>query len=125
MKLLKLTLLFIFSAFSLGSNAQTAADIINKYIDAIGGKDKLENMKSIVMTGSMNVMGNEAPLTISVLNGKGYKSEVDFNGQKIVQAFTDKGGWSINPMAGNAAPQPIPDDQFQAGKDQIYIAGQL
>lgn len=125
MKLLKLSFILICSIVALGSKAQSADDIVNKYIAAIGGKDKLENMKSIIMTGSMNVMGNEAPLTISVLNGKGYKSEVEFNGQKIVQAFTDKGGWAINPMTGSTAPQQIPDEQFQAGKDQIYIAGQL
>ena len=48
----------------------------------------------------MEVMGNQAPVVEQLLEGKGFKSEIDFNGSKIIQCYTDKGGWSVNPMAG-------------------------
>src|SRR3978361_297906 len=97
----------IFSVFAVTTllsaarlQAQTADEIVNKYIEAIGGKDKIKQVNSVYLEGSVQVMGNESPTTVTILNGKGYKSESDFNGQKIVQCFTDKGGWSINPMGG-------------------------
>ncbi|MEP6725911.1 MAG: hypothetical protein ABJC98_08855, partial [Bacteroidota bacterium] len=81
-------------------HAQTADEIVNKHIDAIGGKDKIKQITSVYLEGTTQVMGNENPTTITILNGKGYKSESDFNGQKAIQSYTDKGGWSVNPMGG-------------------------
>lgn len=125
MKSLKLSLLFLLVITGLFSNAQTADDIINKHIEAIGGKDKINNIKSVQMESVMTVMGNEAPMTTTILNGKGYRNEIDFNGTKIVQVVTDKGGWMVNPMMGASDPTAMPDDQFKVSKDQITIGGPL
>lgn len=105
--------------------AQTADEIVAKHIEAIGGKDKISQIKSIYSESTMSIMGNEAPNTTYILNGKGFKTEIDMGGQKIVQAYTDKGGWSINPMTGATDAQPIPDEQFKAAKGQIYAGGPL
>ncbi len=103
------------------ANAQTADDIIAKHIDAIGGKDKLSQVTSMVTESSVTVMGNEAPATTTLLVGKGYKNEMEANGQKIVQAVTDKSGWAINPFAGGTDAAAMPDDQYKGMKGQIYL----
>ena len=41
------------------SQAQTADEIVNKYVDAIGGKDKLDQIKTKTIEGTTQVMGNE------------------------------------------------------------------
>jgi len=125
MQSLKLSLLLAATVFTLASHAQTADEIVNKHIEAMGGKDKIKDIKSIYTEGVMNVMGNEAPVTTTVLNGKGFKSEVDFNGQKIVQVVTDKNGWAINPMMGSTDPQKMPDEQYNTSKDEIFVGGPL
>jgi hypothetical protein len=106
-------------------SAQTADEIVGKYIAAIGGKDAIGQVKSMYMETSVLVMGNDSPGTTTILDGVGYKSETDFNGQKIIQCLTDKGGWMVNPMAGAADPAPMPDDQYKARKGDIYVGGQL
>ena len=117
--------LFVLTTFlGLSVSAQTADEIINKHIDALGGKDVISKVSSLYMEGSMQVMGNEAPTTVYVLAGKGYKTETDFNGQKSIQCYTDKGGWMVNPMAGGGA-QPMPEEQFNANKEQVNIGGIL
>jgi hypothetical protein len=103
----------------------TADEIVAKYVDAIGGKDAISKVKSVYMETSVAVMGNDAPGTTLLVDGVGYKSVVDFNGSKIVQCYTDKGGWSVNPMAGATDPAPMPDDVYNAGKGQIYVGGPL
>lgn len=105
--------------------AQTADEIITKHFEAIGGKDKISQIKSIYEESSVQVQGNDAPSSLSILNGKGYRLESEFNGQKIVQVYTDKGGWSINPMAGGTDAVALSDEQYKPNKDQIYIGGPL
>ena len=107
------------------ASAQSADDIINKHIDAVGGRTTIGKINSIYEEGTMQVMGNEAPNNITILNGKGYKSETDFNGQKIVNTVTDKGGWMINPMAGASDATALPADQYKNLKAQLYIGGPL
>lgn len=118
-------LLFVAITGLIKVNAQTVDEIINKHIDAIGGKAKLDQVKSIYSESSVAVMGNDAPSSLTILNGKGYRLETDIQGQKMVQVYTDKGGWAINPFGGAAEPQAMPDDQYKAGKDQLDVGGPL
>jgi len=82
-------------------------------------------MKSVYTEATVNVMGSDNPASTTLLVGKGYRSEADINGSKIIQCYTDKGGWSINPFAGVTDAAPMPDDQYQAGKDDIWVGGSL
>ncbi len=105
---------------SITVNAQTADDIINKHLDAIGGKDKLGQIKSVVIEANVNAMGNDAPSKTTILVGKGYKMEMEMMGQPVVQAVNDKGGWAMTPQTGGAA-QAIPDDQYKSSKGQLNV----
>jgi len=105
--------------------AQTADEIVSKYVAAIGGKDAISQVKSVHSESSVSMMGSENPSTTTIVDGVGFKNETEFNGAKIVQCYTDKGGWIINPMAGGADATPMPDDVYKAGKAQIYVGGAL
>jgi len=105
--------------------AQTADEIIAKHVDALGGKDKIAQIKSVYIENSTEVMGNEAPTKVYVLNGKNYRMESDFGGQTMVQVVSDKGGWAIMPFGGSTDPAAMSDDQFKQGVDNIYLADPL
>jgi len=113
------------SAPTANLTAPTADEIVQKYVTAIGGKEAIGKVKSISMESSAQIMGADAPGTTVILDGVGYRSDTDFNGNKIVSCYTDKGGWSINPMTGASDPTPMPDDQYKMGKAQIYVGGAL
>ena len=125
MKKINSFLLAVTVLFTSAVQAQTADEIINKHIEAIGGKEKLSQIKSLYLENTMEIMGNPAPVTEYLLEGKGFKSESEFNGSKIISCYTDKSGWSINPMAGSADAQPMPDGLYKSGKVQIYVDGVL
>jgi outer membrane lipoprotein-sorting protein len=105
--------------------AQTADEIINKYFDAIGGRDKIAQIKSVRMENTIEAMGGEGPSTITILNGKGYRIDSEVNGNKITQVYTDKGGWAINPFMGSTTPQAVPEDVYKQNKDRLDVGGPL
>jgi len=106
-------------------HAQTADEVVNKYVAAIGGKSAIENVKSVYIESEVEVMGNTLPSNTWIINGKGFKSETDFNGAKIVNVITDKGGWMINPPMGVNTATALPDEQLKAMKGRMDIGGPL
>jgi outer membrane lipoprotein-sorting protein len=103
--------------------AQTADEIVNKHIEALGGKAKLNAIKTIYTEYDIDMQGNQASGVSYIINGKGIRNEMDFGGQKIVQCFTDKGGWMLTP--GQTTPTTLPEDQVKTQKDQFNVGGPL
>jgi len=120
---LYLTSIALLPAFAF-LQGQTVEEIIAKSILAAGGKDSIAKINSITMESTTQVMGNELATTTVILNGKGYKNSSDMNGQAIVQCYTEKGGWSINPMGGGS-PEALPPGQLKYTRLQFEIGGPL
>jgi hypothetical protein len=102
-------------------SAQTADEIINKYVQAIGGKDVLDTITSIYIESTFDVMGTQGPIKTTTLNGKGMKQEIEIMGSLMITCYTDKGGWTINPMTGATSPEDMPEAQYNSGKEQIVV----
>ena len=99
--------------------AQTAEEIVAKNLQAVGGNDVIASTKSAVITANLEVMGNDVPTVTTIVVGKGFKSETDFQGTKIIQAMTDHGGWTVNPMAGATTPTAMSDAELKSAQRQL------
>lgn len=119
----KLTIFGILLLAGAVLSAQSADDVISKYLDAIGGKKKISKMTSMVVQGTMEIEGMEGVTTTTTLSGKGVKMELDMMGSMVVNCITDQGGWTINPFMGSSTPEDIPEDQYNSAKYQIVIGG--
>jgi hypothetical protein len=107
------------------THAQTADDVINKHIAAIGGKDVINKIKSQITESSISLMGSDLPSTSTLLVGKGFKNVSSYNGQEIVQCITPTSGWMINPLAGVLDPVPIPEEQLKEAQSALEVGGAL
>ena len=118
--------LFLSAALGVATvKAQSVDDIVNKHLDALGGKTVINAVRSVYVESTVDLMGNEAPSITYILNGKGYRNELDFNGSKIMQCVTDKGGWGINPLMGQTAATDIPGDQLKSSQLNLNLGGPL
>ena len=122
MKKLRTILLFT-ALFLCGAmvSAQTADEIISKYLQATGGKELISKIKSLYYEGTINVMGNDGVLKMTTLNGKGNKMEMDMMGSLVTNCVNEKEGWMINPFMGGSTAETMPEPQYKAGRDQIFI----
>jgi hypothetical protein len=126
MKLVKMgiSLMVAISGFS-GIRAQTVDEIVNKYMDATGGKDKIEQIKTLHMEGTYEAMGNQGPTAVDIIRGSDYKLVSQVNGQSMIIVITDKGGWGIIPYMGQTSPTPTPDDAYKQVKGKLDVFGPL
>ena len=118
---LAVMLSFVFNGFV--ANAQTADEIINKYVDAIGGKENWKKINSMKVEGNVEVQGLEIPFTINAVHSKGMRMEGEFQGSKFIDILTPEKGWSQNPFAGKATLQPLTADELKEKADELDIQG--
>lgn len=106
-------------------HSQTADEVVDKHINAIGGKAVIGSIKSQVAESELSVMGTTLTSKTTILAGKGFKNVADFNGQEIIQCVTPTGGWMINPLQGMTDAQALPEDQVKATQSSFEIGGDL
>ena len=121
MKNIRLSL--VAAAMILGSfitaKAQTADEIVQKHLAAIGGEDNWKKINSIKMTGSMNAGGTELPITITTVSGKGYRMEFTMNGMNNYMILTPTKGWMFFPVQGQQKAEAVPDEMVKESQDQL------
>jgi hypothetical protein len=107
------------------SKAQTADDVINKYVEALGGKDKLSGIQSLHTVG-IATAPNGAEITTETwrVNGKLYRRVTDFGMGSSTQLITEAGGWSTNPRSGGSF-EAMPEPMLSAQKFEMDAVSPL
>jgi outer membrane lipoprotein-sorting protein len=120
-----LMVLFLAASFT-NVFALTVDEVIEKNIEAKGGREKLEAVKSMKTTGKMFTIGGmEAPFTMYNKRPDNYRFEATIQGMSMVQAYDGETAWSIMPWGGSTEPQKIPNMQAQSTKQQADMDGFL
>jgi len=119
---------FLFTLLTLGGlrvSAQTAEDIINKHIEAIGGAEKLKSINTLHMQ-AVAVMQNGTEVTTNIYKeqGKFFRRDVDFGMGSFSQIVTDKEGWASNPRNGGAF-EPMTAEMVKSQQSELDCAGPL
>lgn len=111
MKIKLVTFLAIFT-ISFALQAQTADEIISKYLSTIGGTDKLKVLKSMQFDGKVATPQGDIPMSYYLKTPNKSKMTLNFQGQEFVMtAFDGTTGWYKNPMQGGNVPQKMDEEQ--------------
>jgi len=103
--------------------AQNVDEIINKHIKAMGGTDKLAKLQSVKITAEMDVMNMKVPITTTIVQNKGFRSETTVQGMTVVQAINGTSGWTLNPMTGQTTPTALPEEAVKAMSTETDLTG--
>lgn len=105
--------------------AQTADEIVNKHIQAIGGAEAWKKVNSIITTGSLKVQNAEVIVVQTVLNGKGSRQDFSIMGTNNYQIVTPDAGWNFMAVRGQKAPEPITADELKESQEGLDAQGSL
>ncbi|HTB06419.1 MAG TPA: hypothetical protein VK806_05645 [Bacteroidia bacterium] len=108
-----------------GAFAQTADDIISKYVAAIGGKEKLDGIKNLYLEGNINAQGQQIPIKIWIVSRKSMRVEYTFNGMTGYSIIRNDSGWNFSPFAGQKTAEPLTSDQVKEAQPELDAEGTL
>ncbi|WP_321316723.1 hypothetical protein [Labilibaculum sp.] len=77
--------------------AQTADEIIDKHIEAHGGKEKWEAVKTMKLTGKFTAFSLEKDYTAFKTNKACYYADFHLGEQHVIESYDGKKGWTIDP----------------------------
>ena len=111
---------------STAASAQTVDELIEKNIQAKGGREKIQAIKTVRMTGKMSMgQGMEAPITMELSRPNKMRMEFVFQGMTGVQTYDGKEGWSLSPFMGKTDPEPLSGSQLEQMAEQADFDGPL
>ncbi len=120
MKKILLSVLVVFAAVA-SLSAQTADEVINKYVTAIGGADKWSKIQSLKVEGQIEVQGLAIPFTMQAVHMKGMRVDAEFQGNKIIDITTPTKGWSQNPLMGKSSLEAITPEELKSKLDELDV----
>jgi hypothetical protein len=125
-KLITVCSVFFLTLAILSAEAQTANDIISKYLTALGGKAQLNSIQTLYMEGVATMQdGNEITTKLYKVNGKLYRREAKFGDiGGFTTIVTNTQGWFTNPR-NEGAFEPLPEERVQAQQPDLDCAGPL
>jgi hypothetical protein len=126
MKQLTTALFFLTSFFSVHLlSAQTADEVVDQYVKAMGGKEKLASLKTVKKTGGLTVQGTDVIVVVTAVNGVGARNDISVMGQDGFQITTPTKGWAFMPFLGQAGTEEISADDVQSSQHLVDIQGLL
>lgn len=120
----KLTTLFAFLLVcGAGLRAQTpdVQTIVDGYLEAIGGAEAWLELEAMEAKGTAAMQGMEFPFTMTTAKGDKMRTDVNIQGQTMIQAYDGETAWQVFPMMGITEPTPMPEDQAAELKEQTFL----
>jgi outer membrane lipoprotein-sorting protein len=97
--------------------AQSVDDIIKNNLEAKGGVEKINALKSAKITGKLMMQTFEMPYTMWFQKPNQVKMEMVFQGTTMIMAYDGNIAWQISPFTGSNDPEELTGDQAEQMKD--------
>jgi len=107
-------------------SAQTADEIVAKYIKAVGGMDKIQAVKTLRRSGKIIAGGGfELPTVQENKRPNMFRQEIILQGLTGVTAYNGKTGWKVEPFQGKKDPESLGEDEMKQAVQESDFYGPL
>lgn len=106
--------------------AQSADSIIAKYIQASGGRDKMQALQTLRRVGKFTGSGGfEAAFVQENKRPNSVREEFSIQGMTGINAYDGKEGWKIEPWQGKRDPEALGEEEMHSILDDADFDGPL
>lgn len=109
--------------------APTVAELIEKNLEAKGGREAMESLESARLTGTMTMGAGgqqmEAPISIEWKAPTKVRREFTLQGMTGIQAYDGETGWMLMPFMGKSEPEKMSAEDEAMIKEDADLRGQL
>lgn len=100
--------------FAVTVSAQTAEEIVARYIKTVGGMEKIQAVKTLRRAGKFTGGGGfEAAVIEENKRPNMVRQEFSLQGLTGVNAYDGKTGWKIEPWQGKKDPEPLGEEEMK------------
>lgn len=115
-------MLLVFAQFA---QAQTVDEVINKHVEAVGGKANWSKIENVVMEGSLTIQGTEISVISTQVHNKLNRQDINAMGMQGFDMMTPTEGWVYMPFQGMQKPEPKTADEIKESQSDLDVAGPL
>lgn len=115
----------MFLVFAQFAQAQTVDEVINKHVEAIGGKGNWSKIQNVVMEGSLTIQGTEISVISTQVHNKLNRQDINAMGMQGFDMMTPSEGWVYMPFQGMQKPEPKTADEIKESQSDLDVAGPL
>jgi len=103
------------------AQAQTVDEVVHRYLQARGGVEKLRAVRSLRLTGTMEIPGvPPAPFVMELKRPRQMRTEFTVEGRTGIRAYDGKAGWARLPLPGDP-PRPMSPEDSAEARDQADV----
>lgn len=112
-----------------GATPPTADELIAKYVEARGGREKIAAIHSLRLVGKSILAAGDfiqkQPVVILIKRPGMVREESNMQGLTAITAFDGTEGWSVRPFGGRREPQKLAPDMLKELRLEADIDGPL
>ena len=101
------------SVFVSAAGAQTAEELVAKYVQAKGGLEKIKAIQSVRMSGTQDNDGFKAAVSQENKRPDLVRETFALQGMTSVQAYDGASGWQVRPFGGRKDPELMGEEDLR------------
>lgn len=104
---------------------ETIDDVIDQYVEAFGGAERIRSMRSLKAVGTTRAQGQSIPTTTWSLQNKGMRMEMLIKNKINTTVITTNGGWTLFPVQRQKRPVDADQKTAKEGAEELDLTGDL
>src|SRR4051812_44246424 len=118
---MKIHLILLALFLSAGAQSQNLDEIVKKHIEAIGGADKWNKLKTLRMEMKLKAQGSDIKINVAQIDRVAVRQDIEVMGMKGYSIMTQKEGWNFYPFQGQTKPEPVTQDELKNAQDDLNL----